>query len=349
MQKIHITASRSYDVLVGQGLLSKSGAWLKEILPKAKTVLLCSEDRVYPLYGEQVKAYLTEAGFQVETFVFSAGEGSKTPATCLELVNTMAQCQLTRTDCAVALGGGVVGDLCGFAASVYLRGIPFVQIPTTLLSAVDASVGGKTAVDLPAGKNLMGSFYQPCGVLCDTDTFRTLSKEVFSDGCAEVIKYAMLGDQELFQLLESGGLTEDLVSVVAKCIADKGEFVQADEQDTGVRMKLNFGHTLAHAIEARSGYEISHGRAVSMGMALVTCAAAKKDPSLEPRYQRLLALLQQCGLREVCPYPVEELLSYLASDKKRTGEMLTLILPTLTGCDTVKMPLAQAQAFFKAE
>ncbi len=346
MKTIHITASRSYDVRIGEGLISTVGDWLKALLPCAKTVLICSEDRVYPLYGAQVKDRLIQAGFRVETFVFPAGEGSKTPATCLELVNTMAEHQLTRTDCALALGGGVVGDLCGFAASVYLRGIPFVQLPTTLLAAVDASVGGKTAVDLAAGKNLMGSFYQPAGVLCDTDTFGTLPEAVFADGCAEVIKYAMLGDQELFDLLEADALTQDIVSVVASCVADKRDFVEQDEQDKGLRMKLNFGHTLAHAIEARSGYEISHGRAVGMGMALVTAAAARRDPRLLPLDERLVRLLQQCGLDTDCPYPVEELLSYLASDKKRTGEELTLILPRLGGCDTVKLPLEAAKAYF---
>jgi 3-dehydroquinate synthase len=292
------------------------------------------------------------AGFAVHTFVFPHGEASKTPQTLLSLVNEMAQCHLTRSDCAVALGGGVVGDLCGFAASVYLRGIPFVQMPTTLLAAVDASIGGKTAVDLPAGKNLMGSFYQPYGVFCDVDTFTSLPPAVFSDGCAEVIKYAMLGDDTLFSMLEKGGLQNDPVHVVAKCVKDKCSFFKADETDLSQRMFLNFGHTVAHAIEAKSGYTISHGRAVGMGMHLVTAQVLQRSDgmarkTLQDRFDRMNALLLQYGLEMKSPYAPKELLPFFTSDKKQLNGKLNLVVPSAEGgCKIAAMTPQEVEAFF---
>ena len=194
----------------------------------------------------------------------------------MELLNFLAENKLTRSDALIALGGGVVGDLTGFAAATYLRGIDYIQIPTTLLAAVDSSVGGKTAIDLPSGKNLVGAFYQPKLVLCDTDTLNTLPEDIFRDGCAEVIKYGVLYDAELFAHLDESGLSFDREAVIARCVELKRDVVAEDEFDRGKRQKLNLGHTIGHGIEACSGYGISHGKAVAMGMTIITKTPAKK-------------------------------------------------------------------------
>ena len=201
MKTVTVNASKSYDIKIGPGLLNSLGDEARK-LGKAKKIALVSESNVYPLYGKQAESSLKDAGFEVFSFIFPAGEESKCSNTYLELLNFLADCKLTRTDLIVALGGGVVGDLAGFAAATYLRGIRFIQIPTTLLAAVDSSVGGKTAIDLPAGKNLVGAFWQPSLVLCDTDTLTSLPEDIFLDGCAEVIKYGILYN-EAFSLESS--------------------------------------------------------------------------------------------------------------------------------------------------
>ena len=204
MRKLSVAASKNYDILIGNDLLPQLGGYVKE-LGKIQTVALVSETTVYPLFGQAAEKSLADAGFQVKSFVFPAGEASKCADTYLKLLTFLARNHLTRTDAIVALGGGVVGDLAGFAAATYLRGIRFVQVPTTLLAAVDSSVGGKTAIDLPEGKNLVGAFWQPSLVLCDTACLDTLPKAIFRDGCAEVIKYGILFDRDFFDYLSGTG------------------------------------------------------------------------------------------------------------------------------------------------
>lgn len=249
MKKIEVTASRNYTVHIGSGILPELGPLLRAQVP-GERVCIVTDDTVQALYGAQAEASLTQAGFAVCTFAFPHGEQSKCAATYLKLLNFLAEQHLTRTDAIVALGGGVPGDLAGFAAATYLRGIAFAQVPTTLLAAVDSSVGGKTAIDLDAGKNLAGAFWQPCLVLCDYDTLQTLPEEIFADGCAEVIKYGVLGDEALFAHLEQYGLAFDRERVITRCVEMKRDVVAADEFDNGQRQLLNLGHTLGHAVEA---------------------------------------------------------------------------------------------------
>ena len=237
MNTVTVRASRQYDILIGQGLLPTLGAEAKK-LGKAQKVCVISETTVYPLYGAVAEESLKSAGFSVVSYVFPAGEESKNGLIFLDLLNFLAENQLTRSDLIVALGGGVVGDLAGFAAASYLRGIRFIQVPTTLLAAVDSSVGGKTAIDLPAGKNLAGAFCQPSLVLCDTDTLNSLPLDIFRDGCAEVIKYGVLYDPKLFAHLEEKGLSFDREAVITRCVELKRDVVMEDEFDTGARMKL---------------------------------------------------------------------------------------------------------------
>ena len=314
MRTVTVNASKTYDIKIGPGLLSSIGKEAKA-LGKAAKICIVSETTVWPLYGGVVCDCLRNAGFEVISFVFPAGEESKNGAVFLELVNFLAENKLTRSDMLVALGGGVVGDLAGFAAASFLRGIRFIQVPTTLLAAVDSSVGGKTAIDLPAGKNLCGAFCQPSLVLCDTDTLNSLPTEVFRAGCAEVIKYGILYDPELFAHLEEKGLGFDREAVITRCVELKRNVVMEDEFDTGARMKLNLGHTIGHGVEAKSHFGISHGVAVGIGMAIVSRAAVKLEFCSRDTCERVLHILRQFGLPADTGYSAEDLYAYTLSDK----------------------------------
>lgn len=320
-----------YDVKIGAGILSTLGNELKTLCPRAERVLLVSDSTVFPLHGQAAQDALRAAGFETETFVFPAGEASKTAETLLGLLNTATDFRLTRSDAMVALGGGVTGDLTGFGAAVYMRGIPYIQVPTTLLASVDSSVGGKTAVDLPAGKNLMGAFWQPKLVLCDTELQSTLPDTVFTDGCAEVIKTAVLFDRSLFDCLARDGKAFDREEVIARCVEHKRNIVAEDEFDTGRRGLLNLGHTLGHAVEACSDFTLSHGRAVAIGMATVARASAKADICAPDVPDRILALLKDFGLPTKTNIPIHRLMEPMLSDKKRSGSTVTVIVPEAIG------------------
>lgn len=327
MKRLTVHASREYDVLVGRDLLNRAGDLAREALKKSGgRVMLVSEDRVAPLYLERATESFSAAGFSVFTYVFEAGESSKNMNTLAGLLNRMAEIPMTRSDFVVALGGGVVGDLAGFAASVYARGIRFVQIPTTLLAMVDASVGGKTAVDLPAGKNMAGTFWQPSLVLCDLDLLDTLPGEVFRCGVAEIIKYAFIGDRELYDRL-CQSLTDHLEWIVARSVADKRDLVEADERDTGARQLLNLGHTIGHAVERCSDFRIPHGDAVAIGMHRITSAAVKKGRCGKDVLVCLDALLDRYGLPKNAGFDADSLTQAALGDKKRQGDSITLVLP----------------------
>ena len=342
MTTVTVNASRTYDIKIGKGLLSSLPEEIKK-LGKVRKISIVSDSNVYPLYGESCRASLICAGFTVSTFVFPAGEASKNGLTYLELLNRLAEEKLTRSDLIVALGGGVVGDLAGFAAATYLRGIRFVQSPTTVLAAVDSSVGGKTAIDLPAGKNLAGAFCQPSLVLCDLDTLNTLPEDVFLDGCAEVIKYGILYDPSLFAHLEEKGLTFDREAVIRRCVELKRDVVMEDEFDTGMRMKLNLGHTIGHGVEAKSEFALSHGKSVAIGMAIVSRASHCPD------HDRIQAILHKFGLPSSTEYSAEDLYAYTLSDKKRTGGTVNLIIPKAIGqCDIVPTPVDSLKSFIEA-
>ena len=348
MNTVHVKASREYDVLIGSGLLGTLGSHAAA-MRKVRKVCIVSETNVWPLYGEAARESLLDAGLEVIQFVFPAGEESKNGAVYLQLLNFLAENQLTRSDLIVALGGGVVGDLTGFAAATFLRGIPFIQVPTTLLAAVDSSVGGKTAIDLPAGKNLAGAFYQPSLVLCETDTLNTLPSDIFRDGCAEVIKYGILYDPALFAHLREKGLDFDREAVITRCVELKRDVVAEDEFDTGARMKLNLGHTVGHGIEAQSHFEISHGKAVAMGMAIVSRAGCALDICDEKTRDAVLEVLEKFGLPRSCGYSAENLYASALSDKKRSGSTVNLIVPAAIGdCVIRPTPVEEIQSFIEA-
>lgn len=330
MKTVHIDASRSYDVRIGRGLLDDCGRQIAERVRCASAPVV-ADDTVYALYGERVCASLEAAGVRTVCYVFPHGEKSKNLLEYAKILNFLAENRVTRADALIALGGGVTGDLGGFAAATYLRGIPFVQLPTTLLAAVDSSVGGKTAVDLPAGKNLAGAFYQPELVLCDLDTLDSLPREIFLDGCAEVIKYAVLGSRELFALLADIPSGKGLEEVTARCVEMKRDFVQSDELDRGARQMLNLGHTFGHAVEASSRFTLSHGKSVAIGMAMILRAACSRGLCSAETRDAVIALLQRYGLPTECPYPADMLLGALSADKKIFGTRLNLVVPTDIG------------------
>ena len=341
MKQVHVSASKDYDVLIGSNLLPSLGSYVTDLCAAQKACIV-SDSNVYPLYGDIVRKSLEKAGLLCVSFVFPAGEASKSASTYVSLLSFLAESHVTRSDVIIALGGGVVGDLAGFAAATYLRGIPFVQIPTTLLAAVDSSVGGKTAIDLPAGKNLVGAFYQPAFVLCDTDTLRTLPENIFRDGCAEVIKYGILYDADFFAYLESAKLNFDREKVIARCVELKRDVVSTDEFDTGERMKLNLGHTVGHGIEAASGFSVSHGEAVAIGMSIIAGAANCPDTN------RIRSCLEAFSLPTRTSYSAETLLSYALSDKKRSGNVIKFIVPESIGsCSIVSVPTSEVKSFIE--
>ncbi len=342
MKTVPVNASKQYTVKIGSGLLASLPREIEK-LGKVQRIVVVSDSNVFPLYGEAVADTLRQSGFLVDAFVFPAGEESKNLSTYGLLLDRLGSCQLSRSDLILALGGGVVGDLAGFAAATYLRGIRFVQVPTTLLAAVDSSVGGKTAIDLPSGKNQAGAFWQPSLVICDTDTLSTLPAEIFRDGCAEVIKYAILYDPGFFAYLESMGLDFDREYVIARCVEMKRDVVIEDEFDTGARMKLNLGHTIGHGVEAGSHFTVSHGKAVAIGMAIVARACGCPDTP------RILALLEQFGLPTTTGTHPGTLFAWTHSDKKRSGHTVNLILPREIGhCEIVPSPVDDLLSFIQA-
>ncbi|MBQ2785496.1 MAG: 3-dehydroquinate synthase [Oscillospiraceae bacterium] len=342
MRTITVSASQKYDIQIGAGLLSSLGQEASKVCMVEKAAII-SDSNVWPLYGEAANASLKNAGFEVVHYVFPAGEASKNGNTYLEILNFLAENQVTRSDCLIALGGGVVGDITGFSAATYLRGIAYIQVPTTLLAAVDSSVGGKTAIDLPAGKNLCGAFYQPRLVLCDTDTLSTLPEDIFRDGCAEVIKYGILYDPKLFSYLEENGLPFDREAVIARCVELKRDVVAEDEFDTGSRMKLNLGHTIGHGIEASSNFTISHGNAVAMGIAIVSKASKCPD------FDRISRILEQFGLPIKTNTSAEIIYRCALSDKKRNGSAVNLIVPLKIGnCCIQPTPINELKSFIEA-
>lgn len=349
MKTLDVPASTPYRVEIGRGAANALGERLGSLCPKCERVVLVSDDTVFPLHGAGVLARLRQAGYAAEAFVVPSGEASKTAENLLSLLNFLTEKGLARSDALVALGGGMVGDLTGFSAAVYMRGIAYFQLPTTLLAAVDSSVGGKTAVDLPAGKNLMGAFWQPRGVLCDLAFLDTLPETVFADGCAEVVKTAILFDPPLFEALSRSGPAFDRENIIAQCVSHKRDVVAADEFDRGQRALLNLGHTLGHAVEACSDYSLSHGQSVAIGTAVVCRAAARNglcDPALPGAVTRAL---RSFGLPTETDTPLDALMPAMLSDKKRAGAKVAVVVPRGLGhCELMPMDGEALRDFMKS-
>lgn len=348
MNTVTVNTTRKYQVLIGEDLLAQVGSLVKAVKAPCKAAII-SDTNVYPLYGKVVEDSLNKNGFDSVSYVFAAGEASKNGQTYLSILQFLAENQLTRSDLIIALGGGVVGDMAGFVAATYLRGISYIQVPTTLLAMVDSSVGGKTAIDLPAGKNLAGCFNQPDLVVCDVRALNSLPVQIFRDGCAEVIKYGVLYDPQLFLHLEEKGLNFDRTKVITRCVELKRDVVTEDEFDTGARQKLNLGHTIGHSIEAISNFGITHGQAVAVGMAIVSKAGAKQELCEASVPVRICQMLTQFGLPNKTSYDSESLYLHALSDKKRSAGTVNLIVPTTIGnCIILPTEISKLQSFIEA-
>lgn len=344
---VHVQAGGGYDVTIGSGLLERAASFIPQP-PEMQRVAIVTDDIVEDLFVDQVMASFMTAGFEVSSFVFQHGEASKNVYTYAAIVEHLAARHLTRSDLVAALGGGVVGDLAGFAAATYQRGCKFIQVPTTLLAAVDSSVGGKTGIDLFAGKNLAGAFYQPLAVVCDTDCIASLPAAEFSNGMAEALKYGVLCDRLLFDALQ-GDVEENLGELIARCVDIKREYVEADEREANVRKFLNLGHTFGHAIEKASYYAVPHGSAVSIGMVMAARLAASRGLADAGIVDEVAAALQAAGLPTSTDIPTYALVQVALSDKKRAGDEISFVLPRAIGeCELVRIPTTEVAEVFEA-
>lgn len=329
--KITFQTTPGYDVLVEKGIIHGCGEAVKAVLKLQSQVMIVSETNVFPLYGKMVEDSLKTAGFKVSRFIFDAGEQSKNLRTVGHLYERLSEKGFTRSDSIAALGGGVTGDLAGFAAATFLRGIAYVQIPTSLLAQVDSSVGGKTGVDLPFGKNLVGAFHQPSLVLTDPDVLSSLPRHYRNDGMGEVIKYGCIDDGELFDMLGTDG-AQDIGKIIVRCIDSKRRFVEADTRDQSRRMILNFGHTFGHAIEKLQDFKgFAHGEAVAVGMVIAAGIGERLGVTKSGVRVKIETLLRRYDLPVDAPFGAEELIQAAKMDKKSDGEELHLILLTDIG------------------
>ncbi len=349
MKKLTVKASKPYSVYIGENALNSLVEILdKDLAKKPNKVLIVSDSNVYAIYGERVKGLL-DGYAETYSFVFTAGEQSKTLETAHSIITTLAENEFTRTDLLVALGGGVTGDITGFVAGIYLRGVDFVQIPTTMLASIDSSVGGKTGVDIPEGKNLVGAFHQPKAVVCDTEIIRNLPTDIYSQGMAEAIKYGVLDSEKLFYKIQNK--TADLDELIYACVKIKANIVKKDEFDGGLRQLLNLGHTFGHAIERLSAFKLSHGEAVGIGMLYASEYSVKIGLATD---KNLTHAVKNCllsyGLPLTCEFTKTEIFGGLLLDKKRRGNSITLVLPQKIGkCKLVKTDIEKFKETFLDE
>ncbi|WP_100065209.1 3-dehydroquinate synthase [Miniphocaeibacter massiliensis] len=348
--KVPIKTSVDYDVIIGRNILDIIPKRITELKNKCSVVII-TDDRVDSLYGKKVSESLTKNNIKNYKFVFKNGEKSKNINTLSHILEFLAENTINRNDLIVALGGGVVGDIAGFAAAIYLRGIDYLQIPTTFLAAIDSSVGGKTAIDLEAGKNLAGAFKQPIEVLCDVETFKTLEDNIFDDGVAEAIKYGVLFDEELFYRFLNGKVdskSEDIIDIVKKCVEHKRDVVIGDEFDTGKRQLLNLGHTIGHAIEKCSDYKITHGHAIAAGMAIIARATELKKINDEKIVNKIEKALIKNNLPIDSSYSIDELFEKTTRDKKVLGSKINLIIPKKIGeCELYNVNVDEVREFIE--
>lgn len=386
MKELDIRGDRPYKMLIEPGLLPEAGKYISQAIGGSRAFVL-TDSTVAALPSMPLATIyrsLTEAGYQVSTCQLPAGESSKNPTAYLDVVSMMADRGLQPTDVLVALGGGMVGDLGGFAAATYMRGIKCVQIPTTFLAAVDSSVGGKTAIDLPQGKNLIGAFWEPSLVLCDPELLLSLPASVFMDGCAETIKYGILKDPEIISLLRQAlekiaersaetcdpsnacgsadetsslvafcadehgtdDVTELLSQVIARAVTTKEFYVHGDVTDKGKRGFLNLGHLLGHAIEAWSCFSLSHGQSIAMGMVLEARGCARLGLTLPETAEEIRDLIHGFGFAIDPPCTVQEILPYLVHDKRIRNNSIGLIVPDSIGsCHMEPYPADQLEKF----
>lgn len=344
---------RAYPIYIEHGCLLKIGRDLAE-KKIGNRYCIIADDNVAALYADVIRESLTENNIESELVTFPAGEASKTLATFSDLNRQLAKMKFDRKDAVIALGGGVTGDLAGFVASSYMRGIPFVQVPTTLLSQVDSSVGGKTGVDIPEGKNLVGAFYQPKAVYIDPLVLKTLGKEEILGGIGEIIKYGIIRDPHFFDYLRNNMQSildlnnETINEVIYISCKIKADVVAEDEQESDIRRILNYGHTIGHAVEAVSEFSVIHGKAVAVGMVAAARIALKKGMLAEGDYQKIYSLIKEYGLPVEVPqhYDKDEIKKYILSDKKVVSGKVSYVLPTGIGSVEITADVDEADVDF---
>ena len=339
MNRISICASGSYDVVIGNGLLPAVPQMLGQGFNSA--MIVCG-NIVSDLYGNKLTQELNRSGIKAYMFTYKAGEQSKNMQTLTELLNYMAECGLNRNDVLITLGGGVTGDLGGLAAALYQRGIAYYQIPTSLLAMVDSSVGGKTAVNIDSGKNMVGVFKQPEMVYCDISTLNTLPLRFYNEGMAEVIKYSFLSGEDIYSYC-------DFEKLVSRCVEIKRDYVEEDEYDKGSRRLLNFGHTIGHAVERLSDYNLLHGEAVSIGMYTVVKGCVSLGICEEHCVELLKNALERYNLPTICSFDTAEIMGLVKRDKKCDGRGITAIIPKTYGlCEPVEMSFEDFEKIVRA-
>ncbi len=325
MKVVNVNASENYNVYIEKGILDRVGEFAAEI-SKGRVAAIISDSNVAPLYAESVTKSLRKSGFETHLFVIPAGEQEKTPENLVAAAEYLLDKGLTRSDLVVSLGGGVITDMAGLCAALYQRGVKVLQIPTSLLAMVDASTGGKTAVNLSRGKNMFGTFYQPSAVLCDSSVLSTLPKEEFSNGMAEVIKYAVLRSGKLLDLISQDNILLLLDEIIEECISIKRDYVCADEFDRGDRQFLNLGHTVGHAIERTSNFSVPHGSAVSAGLCIMARACQKLGICSLDTVNIIENLCRKFSLPTDTTLSSDTLYDASLSDKKRQGREISMIM-----------------------
>ncbi len=347
MKIINVKTNDSYDVYIERGILSETGKYVRKV-SRAVRAAIISDSNVAPIYAERVEKSLRENGFETSLFVFEAGEERKRLSTVEQMYAHFFDNDMTRSDIVVALGGGVVGDMAGYAAASYLRGIDFVQIPTSLLAQVDSSVGGKTGVDLSVGKNLVGAFKQPKAVLIDPDTLDTLPQKFFNDGMGEVIKYGCIRSRTLFERLEKENAMDFIDDIIYECISIKSLVVEHDTLDTGERAILNFGHTFGHALEKLYNYSgITHGEAVGVGAFLITQITEKKGITEAGSAERIYKLLKKYNMATSTEFSINDIVKATRGDKKSSGKGISFIfLRSIGDCFIQRIENSDVKEFF---
>lgn len=326
MSHLHVNVQKGYDIIIERGSIRRTGELVRAVSNAARAAII-TDSNVAPIYADIVAESLQSSGFATSITAFPAGESAKHLGTIYQIQCFLVQAGLTRGDIIIALGGGVVGDMAGFSASIFLRGISFIQIPTSLLAQIDSSVGGKTGVDLPAGKNLCGSFWQPARVIIDPDVLSTLPPFYFRDGLGEAIKYGCIKSKALFDRLCAQPAETFPEDLIYECVNIKRQIVEKDEKESGERMLLNFGHTLGHAIEKYYNFKgPSHGQAVGIGMVMIARAGEANGLTKPGTAQQIASLLQACHLPVSDPAPLDALLQAAGADKKRSSDGLHLVL-----------------------
>jgi len=331
MKRITVNLNNSYDILLGDNLFSKTP---KLIMPfcESKKILVITDSNVEKLYGKKLINLLEKNGFETCLFSFSAGEESKNNDTLFEILDFAFNNGFTRNDIFIGLGGGVVGDITGLSASLYMRGVSYISIPTTLLSAVDSSIGGKTAVNMKSGKNVIGTFNQPALVICDTKIIKNLSENIFAEGLGEVIKYGVIKDKSILDTVKKGETKGNIDDIIEKCLNIKREVVEPDEFDNlGIRNVLNAGHTIGHAIEVESGFDVPHGKAVALGLVIEANIANKLGlcgKTTVTEIEKAVKTVVDISKYEIKP---ETIATLCLKDKKNKDSRITFLLPEKIG------------------